>query len=299
MRTEVDERGLQQPSLFQLAPTSAYAVSPDGKRVALIRTSQTSQQIVTFTTVRPNDVTAVADLSGSGERARNVVWAGDGTDSILFAVVKDAPGSVDSAWEYSAVRSVNVASRDVREIGRISGQNTALLPLAWLPGRQIVGALELRTSRPIVNYVTIRSGVVERTAISPNPNSDSFSASRDGLRVVVSLSTGLRWWPVDQPSAAKDLPGQPGEKLGRAEFRPGTDDLGVEVPEGGRLEIWTLTGQRRVVASRVGNFIHWRADGTAAIASPGPDTVLLVDPTTGATTPLPGGGFPVADVVLF
>src|SRR6266536_5291882 len=77
-------RGLQEPSLFMTTPTSGYSVSPDGKRIALIRTSQTGEQIVTFSTARPNAVTTVLDLAGSGERATGLVWAGDAPDSILF-----------------------------------------------------------------------------------------------------------------------------------------------------------------------------------------------------------------------
>jgi len=302
MRTEDDPRGLQQPSLFMLAPTSSIGVSPDGKRIALIRTSQTGQQIVTFTTARPNDVTTVVDLSGSGELANRVVWAGDGSDSLLFDVVKETrgPGGGDNLiQEYSALWSVDLATRDVRQIVRIEGQNTKLWALAWLPARQVVGALEMRQLGPVTNYVVVRSGAIERTAMSPIMGVASFSASRDGLRIVVSIETSLRWWPVDQPSAAKELMAQPGETLGHAEFRPGADELGVGVAEGGRFEIWTLTGARRVVASRAAGFLRWRVDGSAAIAASDPFAVLLIDPVTGATTPLPGGGFPVAEVVMF
>jgi len=301
MRTEDDPRGLQEPSLFMTTPTSGYSVSPDGKRIALIRTSQTGEQIVTFSTARPNAVTTVLDLAGSGERATGLVWAGDAPDSILFNAVKEtrAPGGGDLIWEYSALRSVDLATRDVREIVRIAGQNTRLWPLAWLPARQIAAAAELPQRGPVASYVTVRNGGIERTAISPNPNVASFTASRDGLRVVLSLPTSVRWWPVDQPNAAKELAAQPGETLGHAEFRPATDEIGVGVADGGRFEIWTLTGQRRVVASRVAGFLRWRVDGTAAIASSDPYAVVLIDPVSGATTPLPGGGFPVADVVMF
>lgn len=236
MRTEDDPRGLQQPSLFMLAPTSSIGVSPDGKRIALIRTSQTGQQIVTFTTTRPNDVTTVVDLAGSGELANRVVWAGDGSDSLLFDAVKETrgPGGGDNLiWEYSVLRSVDLVKREVREVVRIAGQNTKLWPLAWLPARQLVGALELRQLGPVANYAVVRNGAIERTAMSPSPGVASFSASRDGLRIVVSIETSIRWWPVDQPSAAKELMAQPGERLGHAEFRPGADELGVGVAEGG------------------------------------------------------------------
>lgn len=300
MRTEDDPRGLQQPSLFMLTPTTSYSVSPDGKRIALVRTSQTVQQIVTFTTARPNDVTTVVDLAGSGELASRVIWAGDGSDSLLFGAVKETLGQAGGnnvISEYSALRSVDLVTRNVREVVRIAGQNTKLWPLAWLPARQVVGALEVGQLRPIVKYVTVRNGTLERIALSPSPNVDSFSASRDGLRIVVSFPTSVRWWPVDQPSAAKDLTAQAGESLGHAELRPGTNELGVDV--GSRFEIWALTGGRRIVANSFQGFVHWRVDGSAAIASSEPSAVLLIDPVTGATTPLPGGGFPLADVVMF
>src|SRR5207244_4518052 len=71
LRTEDAERSLQDPSLFATAATTAttaYAVSPEGKRIALIKGPQLAgqQQIVTFTTARPNDIAILVDLAGSG-----------------------------------------------------------------------------------------------------------------------------------------------------------------------------------------------------------------------------------------
>lgn len=304
MRTEDDPRGLQEPSLFMTAPTTAYSISPDDKRVALIQTTQAGQRIVTFTTARPNDVTTVFDLASSGEVALHVVWAGDGSNSLLFAVVKRGPDTATTfSFEYSALRVVEIrqGDRDVVEIARVSdpAKDTQFAPLAWLPARQLAAALEISAQGTVKSYVLVRNAVLERTPLTLAPRLWTlFDASRDGERVLVSQDAGVRWWPVDQPGAAKDLSGG-GARIGRAEFRPGADEIGVEVPEGGKLEVWSLSGQRRVVAERVGTFLHWRVDGTAAITSPDPTTVLLVDAATGTTIPLPGGGFPVADVVLF
>ncbi len=297
MRTEDDPRGLQEPTLFMT--NSGYAVSPDGKQIALIRTAQTGQQVVAFTTVRPNDITIVLGLEGSGERATNVVWAGDGSESMLVAVVKEVlpSGGGDVRYEYSALRAVDMRDRSVREIARISGQSTRLWPVAWLPARQIAAAAELGPRGPAVSYVTVRAGTVERAAITPNPNVLWFSASRDGQRIVLSLQTSIRWRPTDRPSAVKGSAAQAGETFGHAEFRPGADELGVDV--GSSFEIWTLAGQRRVVAARTPGFLRWRVDGTAAIASSDPFAVWLIDPATGAKMQLPGGGFPLADVVMF
>lgn len=293
LRTEDDPRGLQEPSLFMTAPTSSYTASPDGKRIALIRTSQTGQEIVTFSTARPNDVTTVLDLAGTGEFVTNIVWAGDGADYLVYS----ADRSAGSAIAYSVVRSIDLAAKKQSEIARItSGRH--LVPLSWRFDTHVGGAVEQEApSARVSTYYAIRdNGLVSATALAA-AFLPQIGASRDGRRIVLSSSTSVRWWPVDQPAAAKELVAASGDTLGHVEFRPGTDEIGVNA--GGRFEIWTLDGQRRVAATRVGDFDHWRVDGTAAITSPGPNTVLLVDPATGATTPLPGGGFPVADVVLF
>ena len=305
LRTEDGDRSLQNPSLFATAPTSAYAVSPDGRRVALVRTAQGGQELVTFSTARPNDIAIVHDFSGSGEVAGHLVWAGDGAESVLVQVEKHtrAEGGGDNLIvEYSALRAIDVTTHQVREIARVSGQNNSLWPLAWLPGRQgtqLAGALEVRPLGPVGNYILVRNNSIERTPMSPSPSVASFNASRDGTRVLMFTPTFVRWWPFDQPQSAKDLPAQSGELLSRAEFRPGTDEIGVDRPNpSGQFEVWTLTGQRRVVATRVTGFVHWRVDGTAAIAAPGKDALVLIDAATGALAPVPGPS-PIADVVLF
>jgi len=276
-------------------------VSPDGKRVALIRISGSTYQIRTFTTARPNDVATILDLTGTGEITGHLVWAGDGSNTLLFEATKETRGQGggdNQIWEYSALRTIDVGTKDVREIARVSGQNRKLWPLAWLPAQQLAGALEMEPLGPIGNYLVVRNGAIERTALNPKSDIGKFDASRDGQRILMNRQTSLRWWPVGSPSAAKDLPGR-GDQIAYAEFRPGADEIGVDVPAGGRFEIWTLDGAVRVVATRVTGFSHWRADGTAAIVSPDPNTVLLLDPNTGATVPLPGGGFPVLETVLF
>jgi len=278
------------------------SVSPDGKRIAFVYQSGTTWQIRTFTTARPSDVTTLVDLTGSGEISSRLVWAGDGSNALLFEATKETRGQGGGdnlIWEYSALRTIDVGTKAVRELARISGQNHKLSPLAWLPAQQLAGAIEVEPLGPVASYVVVRNGSIERTALTPKSNAARFSASRDGQRILMTGDTSLRWWPVGSPAAAKDLAAQNGEQLAFAEFRPGADEIGVDVPAGGRFEIWKLDGQRRVVATRVTGFRHWRADGTGAFVSPDPNTVLLLDPNTGSTVPVPGGGFPIAETVLF
>lgn len=300
LRTEDAERSLQQPSLFATTATSAWAVSPDGKRIALVKRMPSGvEQIVTFTTADPNDITTLVDLTNSGEVAGAIVWAGDGSPSLLFEVEKQSrgPGGGDNLLrEYSALRVLDVTSKSVREIARVSGQNTNLWPVAWLPARDLGAALEVRYLGPVTSYVLVHAGKSERTPLVTGRSVTSISASRDGTRVLQSDPTLLRWWPVDQPADVHDL-SRPGDSLGHAEFRPGFDEVGVDV--GRNFEIWSLTGQRRVVGTSFQGFRFWRVDGSAAIVSSDQSGVFVMDPATGTLMPLPGGAFPAANAVLF
>ena len=138
--------------------------------------------------------------------------------------------------------------------------------------------------------------------VQSGPSSTQFSASRDGRRVVGVFAPAVRWWPVDQPAAFKELFADSGGRAEYAEFRPGTGELGVRVAGSttslgvappGHFEIWSLAGPQRVVSPTAG-FTRWRVDGTAAL-----DATNLIDPDSGAVTPLPGGAFKIVDVVLF
>lgn len=304
IRTEADPRDLQQPPAFARRQVNTFniAVAPEGKRVALIRTGQTGQQLISFTTASPNDVTTLVDFSGGGEFATYLVWAGDGTGSLLMVVEKHSrgPGGGDNLIiEYSALRSVDVATREVKEIARISGESRNFFPLAWLPGKQLAAALEVRTLGPVANYVLVRNGTLERTDLKTGASVSSFTASRDGHRIAGAIDTGVRWWPIDEPLKARVIPGTAGEMPWNIAFRPGMDELGVQVGSGpggavpARFEIWSLTGQRRVVSATTG-FERWRVDGSGALAG-----TALIDPATGAVTQLPGGPFMIAAAVLF
>jgi len=307
IRTEDDPRGLQQPPQFQRSAgavpfTEGIGVSPSGKQVALVRTSQTTQQLITFSTNKPNDVTIVVDLSGSGELAGGVVWAGDGSATVLLAVHKQSiPGPNQAPTVYSTLRVVDVGTRQVREIARVTN-GAYFMPLAWRPDRKIGAALEVAAGAAN-SYDLVREGTPapERTPLGVMYG--AITASRDGLRIAAVMAPAVRWWPMDQPSAAKELIADSRGRAEYAAFRPGSDELGVQVtapstapgvPPPGHFEIWnTITGKQRGFGPSVG-FDRWRVDGSAALSGS-----FLVDPDTGATTQLPGGAFKIADVVLF
>lgn len=306
IRSEVDPRDLQQPPAFSRGQMSTFsmAVAPEGKRVAIIRGGPTGQQLITFTTARPNDVTTLVDFSGGGEFATHLVWAGDSSGSLLMVVEKhfNAAGGGDNLIrEYSSLRTVDAATRQVKEIARISGENRNFFPLAWLPEKQLAAALEVRPLGQVANYVLVRNGSLERTDLKTGASISSFTATRDGHRIAGAIGSDIRWWPIDEPLKARVIPGTSGDVLLNIAFRPGMDEIGVQVGHGlsgggatpARFEIWSLTGQRRLVSASAG-FERWRVDGSGALAG-----TSLIDPATGAITQLPGGPFIVAAAVLF
>ena len=305
IRSEADPTGLQQPPQFN-RPSSAVpftvglAVSPDGQRVALIRTGETTTQLITFTTAKPNDVTILVDFVTSGENAGGVAWAGDGSGSVLFAAHKPSTPSPQSPTVYSALRVVDVATKQVREIARITN-GSYFFPRAWRPDRNTAAAAEVAAGSAN-SYDLVRGPAApERTTLGVTYG--ALTASRDGTRIAAVHTSAVAWWPMDQPAAAKELRADSKGRAEYAAFRPGTDELGVSVsapstaagvPPTGHFEIWNVaTGAQRVVSSTVG-FSLWRVDGSAAIIGS-----LLVDPASGATSQLPGGPFKIADVVMF
>jgi hypothetical protein len=312
IRSEADPKDLQQPPQFTRSPgavpfTEGVGLSADGREVALVRTGQTGQQLIAFTTSRPNDVSIVIDFAGGGESAAGLVWAGDGVRSVVIAVHKLTSTSPQSPTAYSSLRVVDLATKQVREIARITS-GSYFFPIAWRSDRRVAAALEVAAGAA-QSYDLLRDGASpERTTLGGSYG--PVTASRDGLRIAAVSRPGpdvgdpsVRWWPMEQPSAAKTIAAEKGRPE-LAAFRPGSPDeigLSVTAPCVGcpgvppqHFEIWNIaTGQQRVVSPSVG-FQFWRVDGTAAI-----DGNLLIDPSTGATTQLPGGAFKIVDVVMF
>ena len=306
IRTEADPRDLQQPPEFTRDGRSSdfnVGVSPDGTRVAMLRYGQTGTQLITFTTARPKDITVVLDFSGSGETAGSVIWAGDGANSVLIVVSKVATSSgPEPTFTYSTLRVVDLGTKQVTELLRISNGDY-LMPLAWRLDMNLAAAAEVGAGGRVGNYIYRWGGGTTFFTLPPNVFSTGITASRDGKRIVAVTDPTVRWWPTEQPTAAKELTADSRGRAEYAAFRPGTDELGVNVsaptasagvPPPGHLEIWNVTtGAQRVVTPLYG-FQFWRVDGSAALQG-----TNLIDPQTGAVTQLPGGPIKIVDVVRF
>lgn len=288
LRTEADPKPLARfPATFEAAATR------DGQQVALIRTSQTGQQLIVFAASRPDQQTTLVDFSGSGEFAGKLVWSSDGTKDVLIAVHGKPFPQGSEAVEHSTLRVVDALTGQVREIARTTS-GLHFEPIVWHGSSSTAVAIETGPGGVAVNYVLVRGTTVTRTAFAAETLAFSVRADADGQRV---LSLGyraprsVRWWPFDRFDQQHELRLTPNDDVANALWRPGTDEIAVFVSPmtkgaqpGPRIEVWSLAGQRRVLRE-LSPLGLMRVDGSAVITT---DSVL-VDIATGAATPIPGG----------
>jgi hypothetical protein len=298
LRTEQDAT-----PLTQLPAATGFTVSPDGHRVAFLRTADSSQQIMWGDATRLAEARVAVDLSSSGELVTgNVVWAADNSNSILFAVAKPSgQQGVDPPPAHSALRSVDLATGVVRELAR-TNNDWVLVPLIWHPRDSVAAAFETGAGGFAYSYIVVRGGQGERTVFGGSQGPLGLRADRDGARVLGLFGTSndlyLKWWVWDRPDQPREMRAPAGEGVVHAAWRPGSDEIGVEVlstaprqtPASGRFELWSVSSDARRVVAASGGFVMFRQDGTAAIGVRGfsaPFEMYLIDLSTGVTSPIP------------
>jgi hypothetical protein len=314
LRTEEDATPLAQLA----ATTGAAAVSPDGHRVAFLRTTDRGQQIMWGDATRLAEARVAVDLAGTGDHVTgNVVWAADNTNSILFAVARPSgQQGVEPPPAYSAFRSVDLGSGVVREHGRTTNAYV-LVPLIWHPRDNVAVGFETGAGGFAYSYVIVRGGQAERTTFGGSQGPLGLRADRGGARVLGLFGTStelfLKWWAWDRPEKPSEMRPPEGEGVLHAAWRPGSEEIGVEIlstaprqtPARGRFELWSVSTDARRVVSAGGGFEMFRQDGTAAIGVRGfaaPFEMVLIDLATGATTVIPSSGGnerPLPATVLF
>jgi hypothetical protein len=294
IRTEADPTALNKTPNWNEG--AAAAVSPDGKRVAILRSGETGQGIISFTTAKPDDITYVMDMAGTGELVVGPpVWASDNSDSLLVGIIKPgAQSGIEPPPAYAALRSVDVKTHTVTELTRTTN-NFVLLPVVWHPGGVAAAAYETGPGGFAINYVVVRGQQVTRTPFGGDVVGATVTANQDGTRVLaIDGRDGgtVRWWTFDRFAQQTELKPPAGEGVFRAQWRSGRDEIVVGIGQNGptstprsvsapRLEVWGSQSGRRVVRD-TGGLAFVRVDGTAALAF----DYQLVDLTTGTTTPV-------------
>jgi hypothetical protein len=290
IRTEADPTALNKPPSW--SDGAPAAVSPDGKRVAIVFSGETGQGTISFTTAKPDDITNVMDMAGTGENIVGPpVWAADNSDSLLFAIIKPgAPTGIAPPPAYSALRSVDVKTHKVTEVTRTTN-GFVLMPVVWHPGAAVAAAYETGDGGFAVNYLVIRGQQVTRTPFGATVGGGTLAANQDGTRVAAiygSPGATIHWWPYDRFDQQTELKPAAGDGAYGAYWRGGRDELVVATGPAAmppsanmRVEVWGSQSGRRVVRE-TGGIALVRVDGTAVLSF----DYQLVDLATGATTPV-------------
>jgi hypothetical protein len=241
-------RETDQELLFTLMAESGQQaiVSPDGRHAAdWVKTELRVIDIAPGARAR-----TLLTVTADGEYGSHLAWSSDST-GIVVAVIGGGGGYADAPPGFSALRLIDVVGGPPREIARIANAN--VVPLAWDRTARLISAYE-----PVccgtVNYDTVtEEGVVNRT--KPDFELFFFKGSSDakfvfGTKMVLSNcpceTTALRVWPVDAYAAGVTIRSAATGPIRAAEWRTGTDEIGVLFDN--RLELWKPDGTRRTVS---------------------------------------------------
>ena len=288
-------------------------VSPDGRQLAFW-----AKNVLRVTDVVPNaQARTLLTVSTKGEYSLYMAWSSDGT-GIVVGVNGGGGGAADAPPGYTALRAVDAAGGQVREIVRIKNAN--LLPLSWDRQARLITAYEPVASGTI-NYDTVtEDGIVKRTP--PGSQLYFLQASQDAKYVFgrnfappksgpFDITNVLRVWPAGSYAAGVELRSAGGERILAAEWRPGTAEIAVLFDR--RLEFWTASGGRRALTlpplpplepANPNAGLLFRVDGKAVLIARSIDTasnvyVIAVDITSGRTevvdwpSGMPGPGISV------
>ena len=295
---------LEEPGRVMIGDRG-LAVSPDGRRLAYwTRTIGPPDGLPHGLRVldiapgaRPRTLLTLPQ--NGKEFGDGVAWSSDGT-GLVIGVHSDAYPAADAPPYYSAIRLLDPAGGQPREIARIRG---VLLPLAWDRKERLVAAYETCGGSLCAYDLIEESGtLVARTPM--NIGCARVEASPDAKQLLAHgrCDDVLRVWPLASPERAVDLRPTGGERVrADARWRPGTAEIGVLFDD--RLELWEVSGARRVIPLPPLPFalgdrpFFFRADGSAAfISAYGPRALdgryspsyLAVALATGRSVVIPG-----------
>jgi len=279
-------------------PGGIYA-SPDGRQAVYWSNSEL-RLIDIAPNAKPHTLFAVR----ANEGALYLAWSGDGTGIVI--AVNGTAGAVapDGPPAYTALRAVDVAGGQQREIVRV--QNASVLPLSWDRQSHLITAYQASSSGARSYYVIDEAGTLIRS--DAGPGLYTVEASADGQQVLGHGDPDdvLRVWPRASYAAGIELRSTGGERILDAHWRPGTAEIGVLFEN--RIELWDASGAHRILAvlplpstasasrqrgGSVRGGLFFRVDGRALFINRQidfyPDLgAVAVDLATGRTTPLLG-----------
>lgn len=289
VRSESDPQPL---FVLDIANDSGGVVSPDGRRLAYWADHE-----LRVIDVAPGAQSRTLLAVTGPEGALYFAWSSDGT-GIVIGVNGPQAGVPDAPPAYTALRVVDVAAGNPREVIRIPNAN--VVPLAWDREARLIAAYESFSGGAGAYDVIEEGGTLKRA--NAGPGIYILEASQDGQQLLGrgDPNSVLRVWPRDSYERGVEFRAPGDEHILVAAWRPGTTEIGVLFHD--RLELWNASGARRTVglppappsSDRYASLV-FRADGRAVLVSRRLDAnsdpyVLAVDLASGRSAVVQMGG---------
>lgn len=327
VRRETDGHLVHELPLYTRA-VAPYALSPEGRYVAYwARIGDSAQDY----DLRVYDAAADRERVVLRERSAlylpsSVAWASDET-GLAYGVAALVPRR-DELARPPELRTVDLASGQVRTLYRGEQEGTTLVPLVWDREQQLVGVVRLGPRQTPERYLRVAESGRE-TKVDPQPMDEGTHVLTDAIgdpaRGMVAgidhytcagggACTQLRVWPVERQFATGGgTVSQPGTRIAALRFIAGSRWVLVltAVPGEGseRLEVLDPVGRRlpavlrTYAGAQADRQIFVRPDGAAAYMFERTTgwSGELVELDGGAAHPVPAwdmGGRPVAVVTL-
>jgi hypothetical protein len=267
------------------------AVSGTGRRVAYWLTAGgATRELRVFDAIAPDEDTALATVLEI-ERGAGVAWSSDRTGLLLVVESSGQAGTADPTGPFSALRIIDVPTRTIREIARVTG-GARFWPVGWDRDSRLTGACIYTAGGTGLAYVVTGEDALS-TRVPMEPGIPVATVQASGKAVLGVLSrVVVRVWTVASYHEHLEFAANPGETIAFARWKPGADEIVVSVAD--RLETWPAGGgERRVIARGLPVASDLLVSSDAALAFVTFDDgrgAVAVDLATGRTAPVPMDG---------
>ena len=278
------------------------AVSGTGRRVAYwVTTSDgATRELRVFDVTAPDQDTSLATVLDS-ERGAELVWSSDRTGLVAVVESSGRAGGGEAPGAFSALRIVDVPTRSIHEISRLT-DGSQYWPVAWDRVTRLVGACVYGGADAIgIAWVVVgEDALSSRVPMESGIPAATIRASGNDVLGVLNGSV-LRVWTIASYNNHREFGAPAGERIAFARWRPGADEIVVLIAD--RLEIWPKAGgDRRVVARGLptASGLLVSSDGALAVlTTDGGSSATAIDLATGGTAPVPMSGAALAAPVSF
>ena len=213
-------------------------IFPDGKRLAYWDKSEL-RVIDIAPNAQPRTILAI---TANGEGALYFAWSSDGAE-IVVGVNGGGGGQFDAPPGYTAIRAVDVAGGQPREIVRV--RNANVIPLAWDRQAHLIAGYMPSGTGARAYYVIEEGGKL--TTMTAGPGMYIVESSQNGQQMMGrgDPNNVVRVWPRASYAGGVNLRATGDKQILWTGWRPGTTDIAVVFAD--RLELWSTTGAPRAI----------------------------------------------------